>query len=272
MLQRLTLLLLGIFFITMNVLLWRSEFSKRPQLAASVPVEKVWEKVLNSPEKSSLNIFHNKEKIGYCVWSVTAPNSLSTSKILAEDDATADEPEAAPSGYSLELDGNINLKSSTNSMRFSCVFQLSTNREWQSFHLTVTQRPSTWELSTRAGADSIHFAVTDEAGSWDEDFLFSDLQNPERVARELGGPFAAALVSSLGIRPPQRSGKVSLGLKWEARHDWIQFGHSRDRVYRVEAKLFDRFRIYIFVNRAGEVMWVHLPDEYVLANDAFTHF
>ena len=63
----------------------------------------------------------------------------------------------------------------------------------------------------------------------------------------------------------------SMGLKWTAHNHLMQFGHSKVRVYKLETKIFDR-PIFIFVSRVGEILWVHLPDDLVLSNDAFTHF
>jgi hypothetical protein len=40
----------------------------------------------------------------------------------------------------------------------------------------------------------------------------------------------------------------------------------------LQGKVLDRFEIFIYVSRAGEILWVELPDKIVLSNDAFTHF
>jgi hypothetical protein len=59
----------------------------------------------------------------------------------------------------------------------------------------------------------------------------------------------------------------ALGLHWEARHESIKLGHSSVRVYRLQARLLDRFAIVVFTSTAGEILRVELPDGIVLTND-----
>ena len=68
---RFYLLLVTAFFLTMNVLLWRSEFGSRGHLGAPVPADFVWEKVLTSPDHSSLEIRHHGVKIGRAQWAAS---------------------------------------------------------------------------------------------------------------------------------------------------------------------------------------------------------
>ena len=46
---RIYFLIVTAFFVTMNVLLWRSEYGARSYQGSSLPSELVWEKVLTSP-------------------------------------------------------------------------------------------------------------------------------------------------------------------------------------------------------------------------------
>ena len=52
------------------------------------------------------------------------------------------------------------------------------------------------------------------------------------------------------------------------REDWLKLGRNPIRVFRIEAKLFDRFRAVFFVSPLGELLRVELPDDVVLMNDA----
>ncbi len=54
---------------------------------------------------------------------------------------------------------------------------------------------------------------------------------------------------------------------WKARNDWVVMGHTSVRAYRLEATLFDRFRMMIIVSRVGEILRVELPDGWQLIND-----
>ena len=65
---RLLFWLITAFFITMNVLLWRSEFGGRSGSGSTVPLETVWHKMLIAPDNSRLEIRHHGKKIGYATW------------------------------------------------------------------------------------------------------------------------------------------------------------------------------------------------------------
>ncbi len=62
-----------------------------------------------------------------------------------------------------------------------------------------------------------------------------------------------------------------LGIAVEAHEDWIQFGHSRVRAYRLETQFLGQ-HIYIFISRVGEILWVEVPNKLTLRNEAFSHF
>ena len=86
----------------------------------------------------------------------------------------------------------------------------------------------------------------------------------------LGVPLPAVpllpLLSSTNAGAPANS--LALGLDWEARSDWLKVGHSRVRVYRLEARLLDKHRVVVIVSRVGEILRVELPSEITLVNDA----
>ena len=65
--------------------------------------------------------------------------------------------------------------------------------------------------------------------------------------------------------------QVASGIHWQAHEDWIQFGHSEARAYRLETEILGR-RCYVFVSRVGEILWVEFPNKITLRNDAFSHF
>jgi hypothetical protein len=271
MINRLTFLLIATFWVVMNVLLWRAEFGNK-EVGTAVPIQNVWEKVLTAPDNSSLDIMHRGKKIGDCVWSPNVGQELATGKVSTYEY----EPEGMVqelSNYTLELDGNLNLKTIKNNVRFELMLTLSTNKSWEEFKVRVSMRPHFWEVSARAADEKIDLLVYDESGLWEQNYTFDDLQNPEKLIEELGGPFALAIVSGFGLRSPQNSvAKASFDFKWEAHNDWMLFGHSKVRVYRLESKVLDRFKIFVYVSRVGEILWVHLPDDIVLSNHAFTHF
>lgn len=257
----------------MNFLLWRSEFGGRNELPSTIPAEKVWEKVLTAPDNSSLNIYYHGKKIGYCTFAASLGQEHATGKVNSEDV----DPEGMVekiSSYSLNMEGNAYLSTLTNNLRFNVEIRLSTNQTWQDFIVRASVRPSSWEFQASAAEEKLRIAVDDDSGHWEKKFSFSDLQRPEFVVSEFGNPMALAMLAGLSAQTSStnRLASLSLGLKWEAHNDMMRFGHSKVRVYRLETKVLDRYKIYIFVSRVGEILWVHFPDELVLSNDAFSHF
>lgn len=272
MASRITFLVIAAFWVTMNFFLWRSEFGGRNELPSSVPADKVWEKVLTAPDTSSLNIYHQGKKIGYCTWAA----NVAQNRANAEIDPDEFEPEGMvkdPSSYDLELEGNLFLTAMTNNLRFNLSLTLATNRTWQEFFVHASVRPNTWELRASAKTETLKLSVDQADTQWDQTYTFSELQRPEFLINEFSGPMAWLLMAGLGptLKTNQFS-TLSLGLKWEAHNDWMRFGQSRVRVYKMEATVLDRYKIFIFVSRVGEILWVHLPNDVVLSNDAFTHF
>src|SRR5690348_3202016 len=90
MFSRLALLLVTLFWVTMTVLLWRSEFGGRNHLGSTVPLSLVWQKILTAPDSSSLVISHHGEKIGFCRWAAVPGQSVTG--------ARANLPDASPEG------------------------------------------------------------------------------------------------------------------------------------------------------------------------------
>src|SRR5258708_25535382 len=81
MFSRIALLLITLFWLTMNYLLWRSEFGGRGETGSAVPVETIWRKILTAPDNSSLEIIHQGTKLGYCRWAANLGPELLQKKI-----------------------------------------------------------------------------------------------------------------------------------------------------------------------------------------------
>src|SRR5215470_10665864 len=89
---RLAFPVITLFWVTMNVLLWRAEYGGGKEPGSPVPVEVVWEKMLSAPDDSTLEIRWNGRKIGYCRW---VPN--------VHGDVTVKKPAVRPP----DLEGRI---------------------------------------------------------------------------------------------------------------------------------------------------------------------
>jgi hypothetical protein len=269
MFSRLLFLLITLFWLTMSFLLWRSEFGGRPTTRSPVALDTVLNKIITAPDMSSLEIYHHGKKIGFCRWTAHIESRPS------QTDFDEFQPEGMvqqPTGYALSLEGNVTITGTTNRLRFDLDLMLSTNRNWRQFNLRANSRPDSWELYADAAAEKVQFVIDDSNDRWEQSFNFADLRNPQFLLRELGGPFALAALGSLGNLGKTNAALSASALKWEANTDYMKFGHSKVRVYRLHGKVLDRFEIFIYVSRAGEILWVELPDKIVLSNDAFTHF
>ena len=77
---------------------------------------------------------------------------------------------------------------------------------------------------------------------------------------------ALGLLGSLGTATTTQP--LALGLTWQAHNDWLSIGHTYARVFRLQARLLDRYEVVVFVSRVGEILRVELPNEHLLVNDA----
>src|SRR5262249_46468217 len=157
-------------------------------------------------------------------------------------------------------------------VRFESALTLTTNQLWQEFNLRIVLRPTVLEVHTSAAEQRVRFAVDDGDEKYERVIKFTDLQNPQALLRELGGPIAGGILNNFALgAQPQRAG-LEAGLKWEGREDSMRIGHSPVRTYRLRARLLDKYEITIFVSRVGEILRLELPDEILLINDQLAGF
>jgi hypothetical protein len=266
---RLYFILVTAFFVTMNVLLWRSEFGARGRLGTPVPAEVVWEKVLTSPDNSFLEIRHRGVKIGRAHWVASIGEEMATGQIMSED-LPPEGMVKVLTGYSLDFDGNVSLEDLTR-FRFNFNLKLDTNQNWKNVSLKLAVKPFSWEVQASEEKKTVRFVTDDDESTRERTFTFADLRNPEKVLRELGGPTLPAALAAFGLPLRQaQPGSIALGLKWEAHNDRLKIGNNLVRVYRLSARLFERYSAVLFVSPVGEILRMELPDEIVLTNDALT--
>jgi hypothetical protein len=265
--SRIAFLLITIFWVTMNFLLWRSEFGGGNHPGGSVPVDRVWQQVLTAPDNSSLEILHHGEKIGFCRWAASVGDEPLPGK-ANNDEAPPEGMVERLSSYRINFEGNVAISDVKNRLRFDFELKLAANHAWKEFNLRLNLRPNAWEIRSVASEQLVRLKITDEQGKFERVLKFADLQNPDALLRELGAPAGLGLLGALGGLSGSKAGPpLALGLRWEARNDSLPIGHATVRAYRLQAGLLDRYRITIFVSRVGEILRVELPDELVLVND-----
>jgi hypothetical protein len=262
-----------LFWVTMNALLWRSEFAGK-EVGAATPVSLVWDKILTSPDDSGLAINSGGERIGYCRWSPNIGEEAATGK-TANENADIEGRVKRLTGYTIHVDGNFILPENAGRVRFDLDAKFAANHEWIEWTAKATQKPNAWKLSANRKAQAFELELGDGPGAWKQTFNFKDLQEPQKISDALGITAAitalAGLAGSMGENSKvggTNSPALALGLKWEARQDSLDVGHSRVRVYRLEAHLLDRFQAVVMVSRVGEILRVELPGEVTLINEA----
>jgi hypothetical protein len=269
MFSRLALLLITLFWVTMSVLLWRSEFGGRNHPGSTVPVTVVWQKILTAPDSSSLVISHHGEKIGFCRWAAIVGQNAAGTGANASD-APPEGMVEKFSDYRIEFEGNAVLGEMANQLRFNFSIRFNTNHVWQEFRLRLNLRPSNWEISSRASEEAIRLRTEDDEGKSERVIPFADLQNPEVLAGAIELPVSLPVgaLGALGLsRGDQAGAPLSLGLKWEAHNDWITIGHTSVQAYRLQARVLDRYQVVVIVSWVGEILRVELPDELLFVND-----
>jgi hypothetical protein len=264
------LVLVTLFFVTMNVLLWRAEFGVRGHTGTLVPAELVWDKLLTSPDNSFLEIQHRGVKIGRAHWAPSIGEEFTVDSVTSED-LPPEGMIRQPTGYALDFDGHVSLDDLSR-LRFTFNLKLDTNQTWQDLILKLTIKPLSWELHSSAVRQDVRFITEEDAERFERTYSFAELRNPEKIIRELGGPALPATLAALGLPLSQvKPSSTGISLTWEARNDRVKIGSNYIRVHRLEARLFDRFKAVLFVSPVGEILRMELPDDIVLTNDALTN-
>ncbi len=275
--RRVAFLAITAFFITMNVLLWRSEFRAQGE-GAPVPLASVWERILRAPDDSDLEVFHQKKKIGHLRWAANAGESASTNAPSVNDDLQEGMVRKV-SGYTIDiLDGRLDLGGDRKRIRFTMNTTFNPNHQWQTFNLQFSQRPAMLDLNASATNETLTLAYRHGEELVSRTLTFAQLRDPARLLQELAGPVPLGLLTGgllggaggggpgaeLAALPALQ--KFSLGLQWDSRQDWLKVGSAKLRCYRLHTRLLEKHQAVIYVSRVGEILRVELPDGYVLQN------
>ncbi|MBM3879652.1 MAG: hypothetical protein FJ387_08010 [Verrucomicrobia bacterium] len=269
MLKRLYFPLITLFWVIMNVLLWRSEMSARKDAGSPIPATAVWDRMLTAPDDSSLQLIHRGRRLGFCRWVPNIDEAVATGKTTLDGQELEGRVQQL-AGYTLDLDGNVLLGETGQRLRFFWHAEFHPDGTWRAMTLRLNLKPQAWEFQAEAATETLRVRAGDRATGWERAFTFAELQRPETLLGLFAGPGAAAWLSGwargagLGAVPAP----LGLGLEWEARSDWLTVAHSRLRVYRLRARLFDRHELVVTVSRVGEILRVELPDQLVLVNEA----
>lgn len=240
------------FWLTMNALLWRVEFGSRGG-DLPVPLSVVWQKILTAPDASSMSVYQNGERMGYCEVATGVGQQMAN---YDEGKLPVDSPPAR-AGYLLHVAGNVCLGSFTNRAKFDGHLRLDSASHWQEADLKLTTVLGVVELTSRATNQSAHLKVSsDGARGWERDLTVHDLQNPATLLPLLMGSGAGdwmgqlELASLLPAAPPD--------IVWQARRTRVRLGNETVPVYRLETTVLGH-PVVLDVSTLGEVLRFDLP-------------
>src|SRR4051812_13347896 len=227
MLRKASFLLITVFWVIMNALLWREEFSSKSDLGAETPAGLVWEKILTSPDDSGLAVQFGKDRVGYVRWIPNIGEEEATGK-TANENSEIEGRIKRLTGYTIHADGNFILPEERGRFRFDFHASFDAEHGWISWQLKSLQRPSSFSIAANRKTQMFEFSLGEEPEAVRQSFRFADLRNSEKLLAELGAagslPFAAGLIPPMAANS---TNSLAIGLRWEARQDWLKMGHSR---------------------------------------------
>ena len=263
MVPRVLFLLIAAFWVTMNVLLWRAEYSPHGG-DTPVPVDLVWRKILTAPDVSALAIYQDGRRVGFCQFSTSVEQAMAA----LDEDAVPAEGLATQSGYQIHFNGNLNPGAITNRVRFDGRLQCSSARAWRELNLKVSTRDAVLELHSVAAERTVHFRITSDGVNFEQVLSFADLQNPDAWLRTLSsGVGGCSLAYELNL-PVVPASPAALGdtVKWEAYRSRMMIAHEPVTAYRLETQVLGQSMV-LYVSSLGEILRAELPGGVTAALD-----
>jgi len=248
----------------MNILLWRAEYGVHGG-EISVPTGLVWKKILTAPDASTLNVYQNGERTGFCEF------STSVGQEMAKLDENSPPPEGlvARAGYQIRLDGNISLGDFTNRVKFDSRLEFSSVRDWRELNVKFSTRYSTVTIHSIATNQTVALQISSDGETNLRVFSFADLQTPEALLRAFTGNLGGGFLDGFELPAAPQKAALAQGLHWEAHRERLMVGREPVSVYRLETQVLQN-KIVIYVNTLGEILRVELPGGITAALDEWS--
>src|SRR4051812_2628074 len=145
MARKLSFALITLFWLTMNGLLWRAEFSDK-DAGVATPVALIWQKILTSPDDSGMAVNHGAERVGYLRWAPNIGEETATGK-TANENTDIEGRVKKLTGYTLHADGNFIVPESAARFRFEFDSKFSARGDWEEWKLKGIQKPNAWSIA-----------------------------------------------------------------------------------------------------------------------------
>ena len=254
MISRGAFLLVAAFWVAMNVLLWRAEYGSRNS-GIPVPLDLVCRKILTAPDASSLSVYQDGRKMGFCEFSTSIQQEMAN----LDEDNPPPEGLVGRTGYQIRLTGNVAFGDFTNRVKLDGRVQFSPRREWRELDLKFSTHFAAVEIHSLATNQTVSVQITGDDETNSNVFTFADLQNPNTLLRVLGENSGGGFWNGLypPTLPPATAG-LALTIPWEARRVRLMVGREAVSAYRLETSVLGQ-PIVIHVSTLGEILRVELP-------------
>ena len=260
---RLTFLAIAAFWLTMNVLLWRAEFGARAG-DMPVPAALVWGKILTAPDASSLNVYQNGSRMGYCEFSTAVGQQMAA----LDNDQPPPEGLAARAGRQVQFAGNVAFGDFTNRVKFDGRLRFGPDREWQEVNLKISTRLAGVEIHALATQPQVQVKITSDGETREHDLTAADLKNPGALLRAFGGDTGDTL-AGLVDGPASAPAAAGQTLPWEAHRTRVKIGGEAVPIYRLETSLLGH-AVIVDVSTLGEILHLQLPGGFSARIDEWT--
>ena len=263
MIARLLFVAVAGFWVTMNVLFWRSEFGESGT-ETPVPVSFVWKKILTTPDTASLNVYQKNQRIGFCEFSTGIARQMSA----LDQDKVPPEGLSGPPGYRVHFSGNVSWGQLTHRLKFSGEFLFSPQRDWQEIELKLNARPTSVDITSIATNQTVEVRIANGGEVVEHHFTFAELRNPGQLMHTLLGNFADFFLGGLDLGeliPRDTAQKI----QWTACRTRIKVGGENVPAYRLQTSLLGN-TVTLHVSTLGDILRVELPGNITARIDEWT--
>lgn len=255
-----------VFWIGMNILLWRME--SRGGGSAEVPLATVAQRLLEAADASTLEILQDGRRIGQLRWTPSVlQDEASATNALADEGMVRRR-----TGYAVDVELQLLAPETPFRGRGTGRCEFGADGAWRSVELHFTRKPVTHSVYLATTGARLTIRVLQDADVLlDQTLDRDDPQAAFRLLEEsLGGLgwIAPGLLALLppGLRPSPTpaAGRADAPLpptilRWTARSTHLRVSQQDVRTYRVTARFLDRHDFDAWVGRGGQLLRVLLP-------------
>jgi hypothetical protein len=267
MISRGAFILVAAFWVAMNVLLWRAEYGPLNG-GTPVPLDLVCRKILTAPDASSLSVYQDGQRMGFCEFSTSVEQEMAK----LDEDQPPPEGLVSSAGYQIRLTGNVALGDFTNRVQFHGSVEFSPQREWRELDLRFSTRSAKVEIHSLATNQTVSVQITNvEGSSFSRTFTFAELQNPNTLLRTLDQNFGGSgFLSGLDLPfASQNTTTLAQSIPWEACRVRLMVGREPVSAYRLETRVLGQ-PIVIHISTLGEILRADLPGDVTATLDEWS--